>query len=227
VSVALSHGTNRMTWEQFAEAHPTNFWVMTRKADELMENRQWADARVVLQRLLDLYPDFTGPESAYRQLIAVHRALGETNSERSVLEKFAVRDDAAVDAYLRLMELASAAKDWPTVVQNAQRFLAVNPLVAPPYRYLADASEHTGQTGTAIQAYRALLELDPPDPASVHLRLAQALHQKGDATARRHVLQALEEAPRYRDALNLLMKINSEAPQPTPAPPTSNSAVPR
>jgi tetratricopeptide (TPR) repeat protein len=107
------------------------------------------------------------------------------------------------------MELDAAAADWPAVETNAQRYLAVDPLVALPHRYLAQASEKLDVSQTAISAYRALLELDPPDPAEVHFRLARLLHQTGSADeARRQVLQALEEAPRYRDALRLLLQID-------------------
>jgi hypothetical protein len=58
-----------------------------------------------------------------------------------------------------------------------------------------------------------LLELDPPDLAETHFRLAQLLHRVGDPWARRHVLQALEEAPRYPAALQLLLEINNQSPQ--------------
>jgi tetratricopeptide (TPR) repeat protein len=86
-------------------------------------------------------------------------------------------------------------------------------LIAWPYRFLAQVSEQTDQPQTAIGAYRALLELDPPDPAEVHFRLARALHRLGDPEARRQVLQALEEAPRYREALRLLLEINGQSPR--------------
>ena len=60
----------------------------------------------------------------------------------------------------------------------------------------------------AIRSYQRLLLLDPPDPAEVHYRLARLLHQTGDeAGAKRTVLQALEDAPRYPDALRLLLEI--------------------
>ncbi len=96
------------------------------------------------------------------------------------------------------MELDEAAKDWPGVSENAERFLAVNPLVPQPYRYLARASEELGKPDPAIRSYQRLLLLDPPDPADVHYHLARLLHQKGDAAgAKRQVLQALEEAPRF------------------------------
>ena len=225
--VAQRTNANATTWESFAREHPTNFWAMTHVVAQLIEARQWEDAKPLLKRLIELYPDFTGPESTYRMLGAAYRALSETNAERQVLAQLAERDDAATDVYLRLMELGTEAKDWPAVLLNAQRFLAVNPLVPPPYRYLAQAGEGTGQTQPVIQAYRALLQLDPPDPAEVNFHLADALHHEKDPAARRYVLQALEEAPRYREALNLLVKINEESPQPSPAPNPSNPVEPK
>ena len=58
----------------------------------------------------------------------------------------------------------------------------------------------------AITAYRKLLALDPPDPSETHFQLAKLLHARGtEAEARRQVLQALEEAPRFREAQQLLL----------------------
>ena len=155
---------------------------------------------------------------------SAHRALGETNAERQVLARFVAQDAEANTAYLRLAELEVAAGAWPVVIQNAERSLAVDPLVPTPYHLLAEASQHTGNTNQVIQANRALLQLDPPNPAEVHFQLARALYGVGDPAARRQVLEALEEAPRYRAALGLLLDLNRAASQPeTKAPPPVGS----
>lgn len=196
-------------WEDWKKTRPTNFWVMTRKADELVRSQDWTNAKPVLVELVRLYPDFTGDDSPYRALAAAHRALGETNQEKQVLTKFASKDDTALDAYARLMELGAAGKEWPTVLENAGRYIAVNPLVAEPYRFLSQAAEATQNLKEAISARRALVQLDPIDPADAHFRLAQLLREDGKVDeARREVLMALEEAPRYRAALRLLKELN-------------------
>jgi tetratricopeptide (TPR) repeat protein len=200
------------TLKNWIADHPTNFYALSEQARRFIEQKQFQEAKSPLQKLLKLYPVQSGAESAYRMLAVAHNALGETNAERQVLAQLAEKDDEAIDAYLRLMELGSAAKDWPAVIENAERFLAVDPLVSPPYRFLAKASEQTDATQPAISSYRALLQLDPPDPAELHFHLAQALHRVSNPEARRHVLQALEESPRYRDALRLLLEINGEPP---------------
>lgn len=191
--------------------HPTNYYALMQQAKMLINRKSYESAKAPLQRLIDLYPSQTGPESAYAMLAAADRSLGETNAERRVLTDLAQQDDEAIQAYLRLAELASSTGDWTEVVTNVERSLAVNPLIATPYRLLAEASKHTDNTAQSIQANRALLQLDPPNPSQVHFELAQALHRAGDPDARRQVLQALEEAPRYRAALSLLLEINGSA----------------
>jgi len=189
-----------------------NYWRLARQAGELVSEKQWEAAKAPLQKLIELYPNQTGSENAYVLLAAAHRSLRETDSERDVLTRLAALDPAAPDAYSRLMELGESAKDWPTVETNAQRFLAVNPLLASPHRYLALASEELGRTNTAIGAYRKVLLLSPPDPSEVHFRLARLLQKTGDPLAKRQVLQALEEAPRFRDAQQLLLELAETAP---------------
>jgi len=195
-------------WESWAASRPTNFYVMCRKASELVEKQDWKEAQAVLAKLVELYPDFTGEDSAYRLLARTHRELGELEEEYRVLQQFAEKDDVAVDAFKRLIELGSQRQDWQVVELNARRYLAVNPLVAEPYRYLAAAAEHRDRLDLAILARTALVRLDPEDPAEAHFQLAKLLFRAGNPEARQHVLQALEEAPRYKPALQLLLEMS-------------------
>jgi tetratricopeptide (TPR) repeat protein len=189
----------------------TNFFVLTQLAKKMLREKHWQEAKTPLEKLLQFYPTHTGPDNAYTLLADAHRHLNETNDERTVLSALAGLEADALDAYLRLMELETAAQNWPAVVTNADRYLAVNPLVAQPYRYLAQASEAIGQRETAIEACQTLLLLDPPDPAGAHFQLARLLYQAGRPAAKRHLLEALEEAPRFRDAHRLLLEMEARA----------------
>ena len=200
-------------WDAWAKEHPTNFYVMSRQAEQLVEDKQWAEAKNVLKKLVDAFPEYVGPDGGYAMLAATHRALGETNAERDVLTRWAEKDDEATDAYLRLMEMESAATNWPAVLLNGNRFLAVNPLITRPYRFVTEASEQIGNAQSAIASYRSWLELDPPDPAEVHFNLARLLYKGGDPGAKRHLLQALEDAPRSREALKLLLEMKGDGSQ--------------
>jgi Tfp pilus assembly protein PilF len=213
--VLLAGADSEAAWDAWARTRPTNFWALTRQAREGLEQKQWARARAPLEQLVKLYPNAAGPDSPYRLLAQTERALGDTNAERRVLTRLAELDAEAPEACQRLMELAADARDWPAVAQNARRYLAVNPLVPLPYRFLARAAAAQGQDKIAIDACQALLRLDPANPADLHFELAQLLHRAGDPAARRHLLQALEEAPRHRAALRLLRAMGPAGGAPT------------
>lgn len=197
----------------FELKHPDNYWLLRAQAQRLVEQQKWEEAKAPLQRLVELYPAQKGGDSVYRSLVAALRALNDAAGERAVLRKWVEVDDEATEGYLRLMELAAAEGDWPTVIRNSERYLAVNPLVPPPYRYLAQAAAGTGDDSTAVVAWRTLLQMDVPERVDAHYQLARLLLKRGDhAEARRHALLALEETPRYREVLRLLQEINRASP---------------
>jgi tetratricopeptide (TPR) repeat protein len=82
---------------------------------------------------------------------------------------------------------------------------------------LGRASEELGRDEQAIESYRRLLLLDPADPADVNYRLGRLLQYKDPSGAKRHVLLALAEAPRFRKAHSLLLKIMNESREPAAA----------
>ena len=216
-SAVMRQGAAPDAMDEWIRQHPTNYWALKEQARKRIAAKEWTEAKAPLKTLLELIPSDTGPDNAYTAMALVCRQLHETEEEQAALVKLAAIDDTALEAYARLMDLAAGRKDWKMVLENTDRYLAVNPLVPPPYRSLALASEALDQTAPAIQAYRLLLRLDPPDPAEVHYRLARLLHQTGDAGAKRQVLEALEEAPRFRDAHRLLLQMNSRTNPPVEA----------
>ncbi len=201
---------------KWSEGRPANYWALRYLASRHVRAKEWSKAKIPLEKLVSEYPTQKGRDSAYALLALACRSLGETEGERDVLRKWVRHDAEAGEANLRLMELGLATEDWTEIVAAARRYLAVNPLVPAPYRHLARASEKSGDITAAVGALRTQLELDPPNPPEVHYHLARLLEPGDPAGSRRHVLQALEDAPRHRDALELLLKLPS-GPQPAPA----------
>jgi tetratricopeptide (TPR) repeat protein len=81
------------------------------------------------------------------------------------------------------------------------------------YTMLGEAAAQSGKWPTAVSAYQVLLGLSPDDPAGAHFRLAEALSSSGrKQDAKREVLKALEIAPAYEPAQQLLLKLSGEAP---------------
>jgi tetratricopeptide (TPR) repeat protein len=202
---------------EFITKNPDNFTALTERAKQLIGAKQWAEAKAPLQKLIELYPNQHDPDSAYAMLARVHRALQESDAEIAMLHKLIELNSDVVGAFERLMQIAAEHQDWPGVLANAERFAAVNPLSPVPHLFAAEAHEALGEKPAAIAEYRALLQLGPSDPAEIHFRLARLLHAVGDDAARHEVLLALEDAPRFRAALQLLLEIDEPAAKPPPA----------
>ncbi len=213
--VALRSETKLNEW---IEKNPDNFTALTEQAKQRLGEKQWEAAKAPLKKLIALFPDQHDAGSAFAMLARVHRELGESAEEEAMLNKIAELCSDAPEAYARLAEIAAERKDWPKVLANAALFTGVNPLAAAPYRSIAEAREATGDRPGAIRAYRTMLLLNPPDQPEIHFRLARILHATGDAAAKREVLLALEEAPRFREAHSLLLEMESKSPRPKSEP---------
>ena len=191
--------------------HPGSFWALTLHADSLLTEQKWEQAKEPLEKLISLYPSHTGQDNAYRLLAQVHRKLGETEHEARVLSTLAALSPDAADAYDRLMEIGMEQKNWTQVVENGDRYLAVYPLLSTVYWRLGRSCEELGQRERAAESYERLLLLDPADPVDAHYRLAQLLQRRDPAAATKHVLEALADAPRFRQGHKLLLEILDES----------------
>jgi tetratricopeptide (TPR) repeat protein len=190
--------------------HPNSFWALTLRANQLLEDENWEQAQILLKKLLSLYPNYTGEGNAYSLLAQIYRKLDETKEERLILNKLAKVSANAVGAYGRLMEIAMEQKDWPAIIENGNKYMAVYPMLGTVHWQMGRANEELGHNEEAIDSYKHLLLLDPQDPADINYRLAKLFQDKDPGTAKRYVLEALADAPRFRQAHRLLLKIISD-----------------
>ena len=204
--------------EGWVKDHPTSLTGLLALAKQSIQLRMWDRAVSPLQTLINLYPEQTGSDSAYELLAMVHRQRGDSAAERKVLEDYVPKDDAPYAALNRLLELEQADADWSAVLATAQRLQAIQPLSTSLQHARATAAENLGQWPVAITALEALRELSPDDLADLHYRLARAYFQTKSPLAKRQVLLALEIAPRYRAAQELLLEIVNQTPQTTNDP---------
>lgn len=191
-------------------SHPSNFQGLTIRAKSLMANRKWEQAKEPLKKLISLYPQYAGEDNAYRLLAEAHRNLDETEEEREALGKLAGISSDAVYVFDRLMQIDTERENWRQVVAAGEKYLAVYPLTAGTYSQMGRANQELGRSDEAVESYRRLLLLDPADPVDVNYRLALLLRRDDPATAKRHILEALADAPRFRQAHRLLLEILDE-----------------
>ncbi|MDA0282825.1 MAG: hypothetical protein O3B86_05675, partial [Planctomycetota bacterium] len=192
--------------------HPRNFIGLMALVARQLADDKWKDAEPTLQQLIHIYPAYIGGDNAYERLAGIYQKLDRPADERRVLEQFTLISDDTVPANLRLLELQTAASDWTALEQTARRLFAIDPLLRQSHSALAVVGEKLDRPALASRALSRLLLLDPDDPADIHYRLAQTLYSQGQLDeAKRQTLMALEEAPRFRDAHRLLLKIVRES----------------
>ena len=177
-------------------------------ARELIEKEDWETARDQLETLIEGAGYIPGEENAHGLLAMVYQQLEATEKERATWLTITQHDSHNLDAVIRLLTLAAEREDWAALKQWSDAWLAINPLAETPWRGLLRSEEELENASSAIDAGKALIQLDPNDIASIHFRVAQQLAPSDQEQARRQVLMALEEAPRYRQAYKLLHQIN-------------------
>jgi tetratricopeptide (TPR) repeat protein len=195
-----------------------SYAILHNELTQSINEKNWDQARIKAKTLVDLWPTDPSNANALRKWIAIENATGNTNAERQALTKLVEIDPHDTIPLKRLVEIDLASQDFLSVEQWCQAILAIRPDHAPTLDSLATASEKLNHPASTINALLALSLLDPIDPANLNLRLAQAYRQLAQNStqteeslrkAKRYCLKALEESPRYEQALQLLQELAS------------------
>ncbi|MEQ1748745.1 MAG: hypothetical protein ABL974_04950 [Prosthecobacter sp.] len=188
----------------FAKKHPNNLWAIHQQAEAFIEQEKWEVVLSLADKLILLVPEDVSSAGGYPMKAMALRKLNRTEEESAVLRLVAERESSAMTIFLRLVELDLARKDWVQVQTNAQRAIALNPFLRAPQQALAESSEALGQKADAIAAHRRVLILDPGGAAMTHYCLAKMLRDSDAAESKKHLLDALSLAPRFREGHALL-----------------------
>lgn len=210
----LPPGVDRETIDAVLAARPTCVAALQRLVQIQLAERDAAGALATLNRAIELFGDAGSPVDLLQTKAEIQKRVGDESGRLNTLRAIVSATADDVDALRELMERSEEQGDLAKASELADQLLAVDPLLAAPHHVVATAAERRGDTATAIaslqalQALQALSAMEPADPAGLNYRIAALCQQsKRWEEARRHVLLALEEAPRYRDAQSLLLTL--------------------
>lgn len=193
---------------RFGDVDLDRFRAKVRASSGHLQDEEWSAAADAAREATFIHPDYVGRASAWPLVAEAEAGRGRMGEASAALIEYWRRGGRAPGTLRRLVEWLQSA-DRPAEALPVQRSLAlVAPLVPEERRRLGDFLVEAGQYEDAILEYRAYLALHPHDRADAHYRIARA-YRGADrlAAARRHVLYALEIAPRFREALTLLLEI--------------------
>jgi tetratricopeptide (TPR) repeat protein len=181
------------------------------KQGELQETVQGGDWRRVAAtaaEVIELFPDYVDEGSAYIAKARAHRELGETTLATTTLLEYRKRGGYDPDALIALARQLGEAGRTDESIDVYEDVLMVAPLRAEVHRDFGDRLAAANKHREALVEYQAFLAMNPQDLAEAHYRLAKTYVALEDrAKGREHLLYALEIAPHYREAQQLLLEV--------------------
>jgi tetratricopeptide (TPR) repeat protein len=178
----------------------------------LFRQKKLAEALPQLERARELFPELGGEASPYWFLALIHQEQGAPRQAADELSKLIAVDDRHYRAHLELAKLREELGDVAGAAAVLEQAIYIWPFEATLHERLASLHEALGDRARVVRARRALVALDPVDRPEALYQLALALLEAGDAAAaRREVLRALELAPRFQRAQELLLRLHRTA----------------
>lgn len=168
------------------------------------------EAVAAFERAAALVPLATGPGSPQAQLAQI--ALGRKDQPAAIkaLQAVMASDFDNVDAARRLAALLrETGVTTATALEPVYaRIAALDPFDPGPHAELGRFAMARQDFEVASREFRAVLALNPVDAAAAHTDLAESYWRGGKrAEARRSTLSALEIAPSYERAQDLLLQL--------------------
>jgi tetratricopeptide (TPR) repeat protein len=194
--------------ERLVAQRPNDFVARIALGRRLFEEGQVDQAEPHLREALRMFPDYAGPDAPNVYLAQIHRQRGNLRGAVEALEAQAALDESAYELLLGAAEIRRELNDRAGELSALSRAIQVFPYEVEGHQRLAELYAEAGDASGAVRERTAILALDPVDKAGAHYELARALVQAGDrAGARTQVLRALEIAPAYPAAQQLLLEL--------------------
>jgi tetratricopeptide (TPR) repeat protein len=197
----------------YLKKHPTNFWANQNHCTHLVALERWEELVTGAKDLIALLPEHAGSDNGYAFAALAHRELGQLELEEEHLEKLAELSAEALSAYRQLLDRHLETQNWAEVLRDASRAEAINPFLDRIHYCRGCAHEALGETSLAAAAFEKVLLLKPINPAETRLRLSRLLAPTDPTRSKRLLLDALADAPRYREAHALLLETAPEPPR--------------
>ncbi|MEK6304153.1 MAG: tetratricopeptide repeat protein [Acidobacteriota bacterium] len=163
-----------------------------------------------LKRAAELFPFYSGRGNPYELMTEIYESRGQKQETAAALEALTRVNETNADALAKLARLRIEMKDLKSAVEALNQSFYAQPFDASLHKLAGDAYLELGNATDAIREFRVAIALAPADLAVAHFDLARGLEAGGDRReARREVVRALEIAPGFEKAQELLLKLRA------------------
>lgn len=189
------------------EENPRDFQAHLQLGIVLFKEEAFGEAKLSLEEAHNLLPSYTGYPSPALVMSQIYEA--EDNQEAQ-LEWLAILLENLQHDYDSAIILAAAAleqEDYQEAEYYIDRAIQVDPYRIDVHQLKARYAESIEDSALAVTEYEVLAKLDFNDPVESKTNLAEAYLRNGQLDeARQNVLSALEIAPSYRRAQEVLLQ---------------------
>ena len=190
-----------------ATANPGSYPAQMALAEALSEGSPGV-AIAAFERAAALVPNATGTNSPQARIAALALAKGDKARAARALDTLTANDHTDVVSARTLAGLLDPTRDAARLHTALTRLVAVDPFDSSAHTSLGRMALTAGQGPEAVRLFRVALAAGPMDKAGAHADLAEALAHTGQrAEAKQQALSALELAPTYSRAQDLLLKL--------------------
>ena len=196
-----------------ADANPDRYQVQFALGMALRAVGEFDEALTVLERAAELAPAATGIRSPRGVMASIAQELGDNERAMVELERLLIHDATSLDAVRDLAALAEEAGDERRQALAYDRLIGIDPFDPVAHQAIGRMAMQQGEMETAIRELRIALAAGPVDRVGTHSDLAESYLNAGDFDAAKvEALNALEMAPTYERAQELLLRVIEEQP---------------
>ncbi len=192
---------------QRVQDQPRDFQAHLQLGIVLFKEEAFDEAKVHLQIAHDILPDYSGYPSPSLVLSQIYEREGNQAARLEQLRIMLQNQQHDDDSTVLLATAALESGDLESARYYMDRALAITPYRLDVHRIGAEIARRQNDPQMAVRELEVLVDLDVNDPVEARTDLAEAYLANGQAPeARRNILNALEIAPSYLRAQQVLLQ---------------------
>lgn len=192
---------------QRVQDQPRDFQAHLQLGIVLFKEESFEEAKVHLEIADEILPDYSGYPSPPLVLSQIYQRQGDETARIEQLKRMMENQQHDYDSAVLLAKLALSEGNAQEADYYVQRALSVSPYRLDVHQVSAQIAKLTENAPMAVREYEVLVTLDRNDPVEARTNLAEAYMNNGQTQeAKRNILTALEIAPSYQRAQQVLLK---------------------
>jgi tetratricopeptide (TPR) repeat protein len=184
------------------------FALRVRAAELAVADGETQTAIQHYNRAIELFPFISGRGNPYEALAKLLEQNGDRAGAATALEKLVKTDENNLEALKNIARLRATLGEPQPALEALQASFFISPFDHRLHTQAGELNVQVKNYSQALTEFEVALALAPPNVAEANYNVASAYHALGrQPEAKKAILRALEAAPRYEKAQELLLRI--------------------